>query len=100
VTDIAVGKRLRSTVCETEIIIVRKPEIQVELYCGGHSMSQDAVQAGLPTAGADGGTLLGKRYVDEPTGLEVLCTKAGAGSLAADGRNLTIKAPKALPASD
>jgi hypothetical protein len=30
----------------------------------------------------------------------VLCTKAGAGPLVADGRQLVIKAAKALPASD
>jgi hypothetical protein len=45
-------------------------------------------------------TVLGKRYVDTDTGLEVLCTKAGPGVLTADGRQLTIKAPTALPASD
>ena len=33
-----------------------------------------------------GGTLLGKRYADEPTGLEVLCTKSGAGTITVDGR--------------
>jgi hypothetical protein len=59
-----------------------------------------AAAAGAPAADTGAGTLLGKRYVDEPTGLEVLCTKPGAGGLAVDGRELTIKAPKALPASD
>jgi hypothetical protein len=44
--------------------------------------------------------VLGKRYVDTDTGLEVLCTKPGPGVLTADGRQLTIKAPTALPASD
>jgi hypothetical protein len=29
-----------------------------------------------------------------------LCTKAGPGVLSADGRQLTLKAPNALPASD
>lgn len=99
-TDIAVGKRLRSTVCDTEIIVIREPDRQVELRCGGHPMTQDDVRAASLSAGAEGGTLLGKRYVDELTGLEVLCARAGAGSLAVDGRALTIKAPKALPASD
>jgi hypothetical protein len=32
--------------------------------------------------------------------LEVLCTKPGTGAFVVDGRQLTIKAPKALPASD
>jgi hypothetical protein len=63
-------------------------------------MVEDAEFAGPPGEGADGGTLLGKRYVDEATGLEVLCTKPGAGGLAVDGRPLGVKAPKALPASD
>lgn len=44
--------------------------------------------------------MLGKRYVDTESGLEVLCTKAGRGVLSADGRQLTTKAPNALPASD
>jgi hypothetical protein len=44
--------------------------------------------------------VLGKRYVDTESGLEVLCTKPGPGVLSADGRQLTLKAPNALPASD
>jgi len=32
--------------------------------------------------------------------LEVLCTKAGAGALAANGRPLELKSPKPLPSSD
>ncbi len=62
--------------------------------------TEDPGRRATPAASGDGGTLLGKRYVDEQTGLEVLCTKPGTGSLAADGRPLTIKAPKPLPASD
>jgi hypothetical protein len=100
VVEITVGKRLRSSVCETEIIIVQAPDIPVEFSCGGRPMTEESERAGAPAPGADGGTLLGKRYVDDPTGLEVLCTKPGAGGLAVDGRELTIKAPKALPASD
>jgi len=52
------------------------------------------------TSTGTGGTQLGKRYVDEPTGLEVLCVKPGSGTLAADGRDLTLKSAKPLPASD
>ncbi len=98
--DLAVGQRLRSAGCDGEIIVVRPPETPVELCCGGHPMTTDAVRADAPSAGADPGILLGKRYVDDPTGLEVLCTRSGTGPLTADGRELTIKAPKALPASD
>jgi hypothetical protein len=99
-TDITVGQRLRSAVCDTEVIVLRVPEAPVELSCGGSPMTANSGPAGSPRPGAGGGTLLGKRYVDEKTGLEVLCTRPGAGGLAADGRDLTIKAPKALPASD
>jgi hypothetical protein len=38
--------------------------------------------------------------VDVETGLEALCSKPGAGSLSLDGRPLTMKEAKKLPASD
>ena len=51
--------------------------------------------------GASGeGTLLGKRYVDDDAGLELLCTKAGPGTLHCDGRPLGLKGAKPLPSSD
>jgi hypothetical protein len=105
VTHLAPGQRLRSQTCGTEIIVVRAPDGDVELTCGGRSMTVPAAEAAAarassPSADAGGGTLPGKRYVDEPTGLEVLCTKPGSGLPAADGRDLTIKAAKPLPASD
>jgi hypothetical protein len=56
--------------------------------------------AAATTSADENDTVLGKRYVDTDTGLEVLCTKPGPGVLTADGRQLTIKAPTALPASD
>jgi hypothetical protein len=101
VTDLAPGKRLRSTVGDTEIIIVRSPATEVELSCGGQPMTANLGAAAAATAGTgENDTVLGKRYVDTDTGLEVLCTKPGPGVLTADGRQLTIKAPTALPASD
>jgi hypothetical protein len=101
-TDLTAGKRLRSTVSDTEVIVIRTPHNPVELCCGGHPMSAaDTTGANSAAPGtADDATLLGKRYVDDESGLEVLCTKSGTGALAADGRALSIKAPKALPASD
>ena len=53
-----------------------------------------------PAPDRAGGTLIGKRYMDAETGLEVLGSKAGKGSLSADGRLLLPKEPKPLPASD
>jgi hypothetical protein len=95
-TGIAVGRRLRSQACGTEVIVVRAPDQPVELTCAGSPMTAEAVTAGA----AGGGAQLGKRYVDEPTGLELLCTKPGSEVPAADGRQLTLKSAKPLPASD
>jgi hypothetical protein len=104
VADVSVGQRLRSQACATEVIVVRVPDHQVELTCGGHPMATDpAIGVGTAndaSAASGGGTRLGKRYVDEPTGLEVLCVKPGGGTVAADGRDLTLKSAKPLPASD
>jgi hypothetical protein len=102
-TDLTPGKRLRSTVSDTQVIVIRAPQTPVDLCCGGHPMSAEdaapnAATAAVPNAGE--AAVLGKRYVDDESGLEVLCTKSGAGALVADGRRLVLKAPKALPASD
>jgi hypothetical protein len=98
--DLTPGKRLRSKVSRTEIIVVRSPAAPVELRCGGQPMTADLAVADAVASTTENDTVLGKRYVDTDTGLEVLCTKAGAGVLSADGRQLTLKAPNALPASD
>jgi hypothetical protein len=97
-----VGARLRSTVCATTAVVVRAAAPDAVVECGGAPMAEGPGDPGTGTvaAGADGGTLLGKRYQDETTGLELLCTKSGAGGLSVDGRPLQLKAAKALPASD
>ena len=96
------GTRLRSTVCATEIIVVKAPGADVEITCGGAPMgdpaSSEPVTGDSPTPGS--GTAMGKRYVNEDGSLEVLCTKPGSGALAADGAALTLKEAKPLPASD
>jgi hypothetical protein len=46
------------------------------------------------------GTQLGKRYESADGAVELLCTKAGAASLAVDDVPMIIKAVRALPASD
>jgi hypothetical protein len=104
VIDVSPGQRLRSQACTTEVIVVRAPGHRVEITCGGQPMATDpAIGAGAAnSASAASGTWtqLGKRYVDEPAGLEVLCVKPGSGTLAADGRDLVLKSAKPLPASD
>jgi hypothetical protein len=103
-TEIKVGQKLRSTVCSTEIVIVRPPNGPADITCGGHAMVLAGPDApdptGAPEADAAGGTLLGKRYADEELALEVLCTKPGDGSLGVNGRALPEKSAKPLPSSD
>jgi hypothetical protein len=99
-TDLTPGKRLRSTVSGTEIIVVRPAASPAELSCGGQPMTTNLAAGVAASASGENDTVLGKRYVDTDTALEVLCTKAGPGVLTVDGRALTIKAPTALPASD
>jgi hypothetical protein len=97
------GTRLRSAVCDTEVMVVAAPkDADVELCCGGAPMLDVGAEApgGTPEADFAAGTQLGKRYVNEAGSLEVLCTKPGAGSLSVDGVALTIKGAKPLPASD
>ena len=95
------GARFQSTVCATEVIVV-KGTGPAELSCGGAPMAAagSAERSGEPSAGASEGTLLGKRYGDDDETVEVLCTKAGEGSLALDGVALAVKVTKPLPASD
>ena len=96
------GTRWTSSVCDTEVIVVKGPPDEVELTCGGITMvaAGDEPVAGGLYDGASGGTLLGKRYVDDGDTMEVLCTKPGTGSLGADGASLQLKEAKPLPASD
>jgi hypothetical protein len=97
------GTRLFSAVCATEMIAVRTPGGDVAVTIGGVEPVLDAAQrdpSTSPVAGHDGGTLMGKRYVDEANTIELLCTKPGNGAPAIDGILLSIKDAKPLPASD
>lgn len=97
------GTQLASTVCDTQVVVVRAPEGEVELTCGGRPMVPvDQLSAAEREQPLDSGEppQLGKRYEAADIDLEVLCTKAGTGPLAANGKPLEVKQPKAVPASD
>lgn len=97
------GSRWVSAVCEVQVVVTRPPKIAVTLECGGAPMRAlgSAGPEGLtPAADRAKGTLLGKRYVDPISGLELLCTKPDTGSLFVDGRAMAVKESKALPSSD
>jgi hypothetical protein len=101
--ELKTGSRWKSAVCTTELAVVRPAKITVVLECGGRGVI--AIGADQPSDGAivpehAAGTLLGKRYVDAESALEVLCTKPGAGSLSVDGRALALREAKRLPSSD
>ena len=92
------GQKLHSAVSEAQVVVVKAPDADVEVACGGVPMVEEPPAA---PAGAEGdGPQLGKRYADEELGLELLCSKAGAGSLTVDGRELPLKGAKPLPSSD
>ncbi|HEY4418816.1 MAG TPA: hypothetical protein VGN22_04835 [Pseudonocardia sp.] len=100
--DLTPGSRWRSAACTTEIVLVKIPQGTTDLRCGGAPMvaaGEDVVAAELDPAFAEG-SLLGKRYADDETGAELLCVKAGDGSLSIEGRLLPVKGAKPLPASD
>lgn len=100
--DIKAGSKLACPECSAELVVVKPPSGPIALTCGGSAV----VEAGADRPGgghgeaAGEGTLVGKRYADDDSGLEVLCAKPGPGSLAADGREMPIKGAKPLPSSD
>jgi hypothetical protein len=97
------GSRWKSTVCDAEFVVVRPPSAGGALECGGKPLTPHGAerQAGVPLSPDHaGGSVLGKRYADVESGLTVLCSKPGAGSLSLDGRPLVLQEAKKLPASD
>lgn len=84
------------------VVVVRPPAGPVEVTCDGVALepTEQLVRADAAAGPADPGALLGKRYGDGESGLEVLCTRAGAGLLAVDGRQMLPLGARALPASD
>jgi hypothetical protein len=104
IVQLKAGQRLRSQVCASEVIVVRAPKSAIELECGGKPMvdiSEPVTEHAAPAPGLDTGTLIGKRYTSPgDDALEVLVTKPGAGTLAAQGTPLVFMATKPLPSSD
>ena len=101
--EIKPGSRWKSAVCDAQMVVVRPPNRAGELQCGGAAVL-DLAETALPTgdvhADHASGVLIGKRYTDADSAIEVLGSKAGKGSLSFDGRPLVLKDAKPLPASD
>lgn len=97
------GSRWKSAACDVEVVIVKAPNEPGTLACG--SMPMLTMAAERPTIvkqpAFDGdGILLGKRYGDPSRNLELLCTRAGQGSLSFEGRPLSVLPTRRLPSSD
>ena len=101
--DLKPGTRWASQVCDTEVIVVRAVAQPVILQCGGHPMVPVGTDRSPDLAldpSFSSGALIGKRFADADSGLELLVTKAGVGTLAVDGVALPLKEAKPLPSSD
>ena len=97
---LSAGKRLKSAVCTTEIMVITAPDGDVTLCCGGAPMGEDGAAGGAVDPNHAGGSAIGKRYVNGDGSLEVLCVKAGDGSLALGDAALAVKDAKKLPKTD
>lgn len=93
------GTKLKSAVCDTEVMVVRASDVIVE--CGGSPMAEERPAERKPINPAFAvGTKIGKRYVNAAGTLELLCVKGGQGSLSIAGEALKTRDAKPLPASD
>lgn len=98
---IKAGSRLASATSTAQVVVVRAPNGDFDLRCAGERMMDPTPPMASPVDAGEGEQLLiGKRYVDEESGLEVLCTHAGVGPLTCGDRQLTLKSAKPLPSSD
>lgn len=98
-----VGQSLASAVDSTTVIVIRWPDADLDITCGGAAMvvkGAPVESAGTADPAQMDGTQVGKRYADDALGVELLCTKAGEGTLAVAGDRLLQKDARALPASD
>ena len=95
------GSRLKSAVCDTQVMVVKAPAGEHDLRCGGAPMLAPAdAGGGTLDAAFNGPTMMGKRYVNADESLELLCTKGGQGGLSLGTTALEVKQAKQLPSSD
>jgi hypothetical protein len=97
------GSRLESATCDAQVVVVKAPKdgADVDLRCGGEPMREAGAGGDkLPVSLEGDGTLLGKRYADEESGIELLASAAGAGTLSIGTTPIPEKGAKPLPSSD
>lgn len=94
--SLTAGARLKTTTSALEVVVVAVPTVDADLLAAGEPMSTEAV----PGPAGDATYAIGKRYVEDASGIEILVVKPGPGPLSIGGNDLVIKAAKPLPASD
>lgn len=97
------GGRFKSAVCAGEIMVVSAADAEVEITCGGAAMVEpgsDLAEGVAVDPDHAVGIAMGKRYITEDESIEVLCVKAGDGSLAINGQLMLQKDTKQLPKTD
>jgi hypothetical protein len=95
------GTRLKSAVCDTQVMVIKSDGVEHDLRCGGVEVIEaNADGSGTLDPAFSEGSMMGKRYVNEGETIELLCTKGGKGSLSLDGAPIQPKQAKALPTSD
>ena len=101
-SELKTGARFKSAVCDGEIMVVTSPGGEVDLTCGGATMVDAGADAERVDINPDHavGIVIGKRCINADETLEVLCVKAGEGSLAVNGELLLQKDTKKLPKTD
>ncbi|MCR9260241.1 MAG: hypothetical protein NXH95_11000 [Pseudomonadaceae bacterium] len=100
--ELKTGARLKSSVCDGEIMVVATPGGDIDITCGGAPMLLPGDEAAAAEINPEHavGIVIGKRYITADEALEVLCVKAGQGSLAVNGELLLQKDTKKLPKTD
>jgi hypothetical protein len=88
--ELKAGGRLADEQGTIELVVIRAPEGEVDFVFDHETEAP----------GPENVVTLGKRYVDEETDAEFLCSKPGDGLLVLNGRVMAIKQAKPLPSSD
>jgi hypothetical protein len=101
--ELKIGQTLVSVVDDTAVVVVRYSGQDMTVACGDQAMVPKESNLPAPPSrptGGNGGAQLGKRYTAEGVDIELLCVKAGTAPLAVNGKPVTQKDAKPLPASD
>lgn len=94
--SLTAGARLKTTTSTLEVVVVAVPTADADLLAAGEPMSTDAT----PGPAGEATYAIGKRYVEDASGIEILVVKPGPGPLTIGGNALVVKSAKPLPASD